>query len=1400
MADPAASSSLPARDATTHNKGRGPPPKAPVKHNSRHVRTVWDQFDPAPRSREDLVAFAARLQQAALGRVQASGVPPVLGITALSFFDGLGGLGLACKLAGIPVSRYVAVENNPTAVEVCKHANPPTTAFAGVDHGWLSDIEHVTEAAVVALGPIHLVAGGPPCQDFSKARLLRDFAGRLPPTDPRLGLEGRTGRLFRIFIRVVGWVRKHNPDCTFLCECSDFGTPPGDMPKDYAEVCASLGTPTPLNATRFSYTNRNRAYWHNMHLAPGWDDSPPMGDPDLMMDAGRTLQRKYRADGSACPLPTITATWSEEPHPAQKTAAAVRVHDAVAGLCYLRPDEAERLLGMPAGCTAAPGVSAAQRLTCIGNGWDIRTVARLLSNFRAVPVPPGERGMLQAVPWKATAASDAGKAPLPVVQIAAWLSEGPCPDPVAGSLLPAWDESVSHPKASYLLSEWAHGADIRYDGDRSRTHLCENNPSWWTWPEESKAIMEKNIASGTLVGPFVCPPDGFLQTPMALVEEPDKYRPITNAKMGAEINADIPDPLDPSSLVTHRRLQQYLGRCAARRQQGLAGMWMAKRDIRQAYRNVPVRPEDWKVAGLKVDGKFFLDTALNFGTRSSPDKFLELSDAVEWVMQRWGVHCFHYIDDFIFVGDSEAEVAEQIARFEAVCKAFGLPIKQEKDVGPAQCITVLGVQYDLRAGAVRMPERQTSRIRAACVGMLAKQPTPGEVDTLVGVMVWAGQCMPAAAPFVTRLRAAAIRARGSKVRTMRISQAVRQDLAWWVQALDSGMAKDGAAIIPVVRQATVIAKGDAGSEWGLGAHDGAHYYSVATPPEVTRAATRKTTTSSTFLELYQMLVLARVMGPTWTGQHVAMQVDNYALVPAFRKGRGNTEQESDMVREIALLQVTQGWSWEVSWIPRALNEAADALSKNDMPRFWANVEGTRAQLTVSPAQLRLPRPGGPCGRGVLHRGRSTAPRALLGSGRERPPGGDPHRPHRAVLLPSPQGAGAPLWGQLTQQVHYVQAQLPQRAHTTGVSAFLKMGVRAGQPMSALFPADLDAMSLNLQRFMVDGVLSYPYIDASTGRHCTKTAVQAATSKRYMHEVALYYDELTGAQHKLHLGPVVKAFTTHLLKSLPGQNCQKTGLTAATMRDVVTAIRSVYGIGSVQEAAMTVSWVALLRPGECVVTPRYSQWDISRHLAPRDVRFYQGESRRYPGDGQGVPPRMEFVIKDSKTDHLRLTSTVVVGRTDDPSLCAVAAMWSYMEANKALPAAAPLLQWNGKPYAYARLVGDLRAALLRSGMAPAEVASYAGHSFRIGGAQALALAGYSLPYIMAMGRWKCVESVLTYVKTPTMLRVRDAGAMIAAPAQLTLDQARRRQAQVAQAQAVSAASSHLRAHLMPEAPQ
>ena len=54
--------------------------------------------------------------------------------------------------------------------------------------------------------------------------------------------------------------------------------------------------------------------------------------------------------------------------------------------------------------------------------------------------------------------------------------------------------------------------------------------------------------------------------------------------------------------------------------------------------------------------------------------------------------------------------------------------------------------------------------------------------------------------------------------------------------------------------------------------------------------------------------------------------------------------------------------------------------------------------------------------------------------------------------------------------------------------------------------------------------------------------------------------------------------------------------------------------------------------------------------------------------------------------------------------------------------------------------------------------YGLHNFRVGGAQALAMAGRSFEYIMAKGRWKCVESVIRYVETPLEIRITDSRDM------------------------------------------
>ena len=77
---------------------------------------------------------------------------------------------------------------------------------------------------------------------------------------------------------------------------------------------------------------------------------------------------------------------------------------------------------------------------------------------------------------------------------------------------------------------------------------------------------------------------------------------------------------------------------------------------------------------------------------------------------------------------------------------------------------------------------------------------------------------------------------------------------------------------------------------------------------------------------------------------------------------------------------------------------------------------------------------------------------------------------------------------------------------------------------------------------------------------------------------------------------------------------------------------------------------------------------------------------------------------------------------------------------------------GAPLQYASALGVLRMHIGPAGHL------YSLHNFRVGGAQALALAGRSVFYIMGRGRWKTTESVSRYVAPPSDTQCSDARAM------------------------------------------
>ena len=176
--------------------------------------------------------------------------------------------------------------------------------------------------------------------------------------------------------------------------------------------------------------------------------------------------------------------------------------------------------------------------------------------------------------------------------------------------------------------------------------------------------------------------------------------------------------------------------------------------------------------------------------------------------------------------------------------------------------------------------------------------------------------MPQASAFVTALRYAEAKARMGNLRFVHLTARIKADLRWWQRAADLTSCRNASILQTKVTAARVL-HGDAGTEWGLGGYDGTTFYKAKHTPDVLRAAMRHKRHSSKFLELFNVLVMARIYSADWTGQHVSVSVDNHALPRACERLTSRSRTECAILHEIAMLQIRDGWTWDVTWIPRS---------------------------------------------------------------------------------------------------------------------------------------------------------------------------------------------------------------------------------------------------------------------------------------------------------------------------------------------------------------------------------------------------------------------------------------------------------------------------------------------------
>ncbi len=371
------------------------------------------------------------------------------------------------------------------------------------------------------------------------------------------------------------------------------------------------------------------------------------------------------------------------------------------------------------------------------------------------------------------------------------------------------------------------------------------------------------------------------------------------------------------------------------------GALMAKVDIKEAYRNIPVHPQDRFLLGMKWQGEILVDKVLPFGLRSAPIIFSAVADALQWIIQKKQVdHLFHYLDDFITVAPPQSDECQQnLAKILETCQLLGVPIETDKTDGPTKCITFLGMELDSLHRTIRLPADKLARLKMLLNDWVGKKAVKKrDLLSLIGILHHASKVVRQGRSFLRRLIDLSTVVHHLEG-YVRLNLSARSDIAWWHTFAQQW---NGTSMLYAYQRSNPLfhVYSDASGSWGCGAYTGSQWFQFRWPanmPECHIAAK----------EMIPVVMAAIVWGSAWSGGSVRFHCDNSAVVALLNSGSVRDASLMHLIRCLSFVSAKFNFVFSADHIRGVENGLADALSRDKLTVFLH----TYPQAQKTPSRL-----------------------------------------------------------------------------------------------------------------------------------------------------------------------------------------------------------------------------------------------------------------------------------------------------------------------------------------------------------------------------------------------------------------------------------------------------------------
>lgn len=476
-----------------------------------------------------------------------------------------------------------------------------------------------------------------------------------------------------------------------------------------------------------------------------------------------------------------------------------------------------------------------------------------------------------------------------------------------------------------LESGFTSGFPLHFDGPRC-SQKAPNLLSAIQNPKVVSAKLSKELDAHRLVGPFSSPPFPIFRiSPLGLVPKKveGEFRLIHHLSYprGSSLNDGISSD---HTTVSYATVENAIGLIKSVG----PNCFLAKTDVKNAFRIVPIRPEDYDLLGIYWQGQYYYDRCMPMGCSSSCKTFEMFSTALQWIAQN-KLHIpyiLHLLDDFLIISPSNESCQHQLDTFLMLCSFLGIPMAPEKTVGPSTTLAFAGIELDTVLMEARLPQEKLDKCRDLLSTFLRRRKvTLQEIQSLTGLLNFACTVVVPGRAFLRRLIDLTIGVRKPQF-LIRLSKDVKEDLLVWQSFLSGFNGRSFFLADQWTNSNQLELYTDASGALGYGAVFGRHWCYGQWPHSWCHL-------NIAFLELYPIVLSLHLWGQDMQNQRILFFTDNEALVHVINKQSCRDKNLMFLVRRLVLVCLERNICFKAKHIPGVHNVLADALSRLKLQTF-----------------------------------------------------------------------------------------------------------------------------------------------------------------------------------------------------------------------------------------------------------------------------------------------------------------------------------------------------------------------------------------------------------------------------------------------------------------------------------